>query len=241
MHSSLVVRSHVALVLAVLSLGAALGCGSMLRHWNGSGGGGGHGTGGVWVGVDGSQGHGGAGGIGGPCWGSSIGIGDLCGAGPAGLRGCLRCRSAGLYRGLGLRRYRRFVVGTGDLRATGLPVRCNNRMPAWLQHRRRLLYRPELRKRSSLCRHGLCHRWCLSRRLHLHLRLLHPQSLHLRLGLLECLRRRRALQHARDVRWVDGVRSLVLGVTGRRPVPAVPDGVAQTSPQAGCGSDTIGG
>jgi hypothetical protein len=71
MHSSLVVRPHVPVVLAVLSLGAALGCGATLVAPNGSGGGAGHGTGGGAGGVDGSQGHGGAGGIGGPCWGSS--------------------------------------------------------------------------------------------------------------------------------------------------------------------------
>jgi hypothetical protein len=127
-----------------------------------------------------------------------------------------------------------------------LPLRCNNWMPAWLQHRRRLLYRPELRKRSSLCRHGLCHRRCLSRRLHLRLRSLRPQSLHFRLGLLERLRRRRVLQHARDVRWLDGVMSLVEGMLCsrgvRRASPFVPTVLALVL-YAGCGggSDTIGG
>jgi hypothetical protein len=64
MRSSLMVRARVPLALAVLSLGAATGCGSTLAGSNGSGGGAGHGTGGSAGGVDGSQGHGGAGGSG---------------------------------------------------------------------------------------------------------------------------------------------------------------------------------
>jgi hypothetical protein len=75
MQSPLIVRPHVPVVLAVLSLGAVFGCGSTLAgsdgSASGSGGGAGHGTGGGAGGVDGSVGHGGAGGIGGPCWASS--------------------------------------------------------------------------------------------------------------------------------------------------------------------------
>jgi hypothetical protein len=64
-------RLHGPLLLAVLSLGPGLGCGSMLTGSNGSGGAAGRGTGGGEGGAGGSQGHGGAGGIGGPCWASS--------------------------------------------------------------------------------------------------------------------------------------------------------------------------